>query len=422
MFAYRILFLPLFLLVLPYYTYRMLKRGGYGRHFSHRFGLFPKIPKHKKRIWIQAVSVGEVRALQPLIEELQAQNNFEIFLTTTTSTGLQTAEKLFANKIAFIGVFPLNFWLFSALAWRRIQPTFAFLTESELWPEHLQQACRHKVPLFLLNGRMSEKSFRRYQQIPTICRWLFAKITHILASSDESRQHFIQLGCPAEKIVTVGNLKLDLSPSIPPDSAMIAAQKRALGFPENATILFGASTWPSEETMLANVLKNTRLYSPNTYLILLPRHPERRNDISNVLKQTHFSFSFRTDNPSQPNDIYVADTIGEMHKLLPLADIVYVGKSMAPNKGGQSPVDAALFGKPILYGPYMDNFKPLCKMLEEQGAAFRCNNEEALEHFIKHLLEDTAVRTSMGHKAALWQQSNQGATAKTLEALKALGV
>ena len=181
---YRILYLPVLFAVLPYYGFRMWRRGGYGKDFWHRLGFFHRLKAPepaKKRIWLQAVSVGEILAIGPLMNALLATGNVEIVLTTTTSTGYAEALKRYAQSTLCIGLFPLDFWPCSWLAWRRIQPDIVLLTESELWPEHLHRAHARNIPTFLINARISNKSFERYKKVSGLARRLLCKFDFIYA-------------------------------------------------------------------------------------------------------------------------------------------------------------------------------------------------------------------------------------------------
>ena len=201
---------------MPYYAMRMIRRGGYAKDFSHRFGGQKNLPapaNGKSRIWIQAVSVGEVEALAPLVEKLSATPDIELVITTTTSTGYKILRDKYAPKCLYVGVFPMDFWLFSRRAWNKIKPTMAVLMEGELWPEHMHQAKARKVPLMLINARMSDKSFARYLRIKFFARRLLDKFAKIGASSELDMSRFIALGVSPSRIFVSGNLKFDTLPS-----------------------------------------------------------------------------------------------------------------------------------------------------------------------------------------------------------------
>ena len=395
----------------------MLKRGGYGAHFLHRFGFVPKNKSSsQKTIWLQAVSVGEMEALQPLLEALKA-NGVGVYLTTTTSTGFQIAQNKYKNLVNTIAYFPLDFCLFSWIAWRRIRPQYAFLMESELWPEHLWQAYRNKIPVFLLNGRCSDKTFARYSCFETISGVLFSFIHKIYAASDLDGQRFQSLtSVPVE---TVGNLKVDAALGRMRDGVNLIKLSDLGSEWENSFVLLGASTWPGEEEMLLNVFTEAKKTCPQLRLILVPRHAERASDLEKILSP--YDFCFRT-NPKLNSEIYVVNTTGELRHFLQLAQFVFVGKSLDPHRGGQTPIEAAALGKPIVYGPHMENFRVVCKRLEACGGAVRCSDERAVRQQLLHWITKPQSAESYAKAAKKWTESNCGASEKILIGLKNLGI
>ena len=416
-YCYRLLFLPIFAVLLPYYLYRMWKRGGYGPHFLHRFGFVPKNKSLiQKTIWLQAVSVGEMEALQPLLEALKA-NGVGVYLTTTTSTGFQIAQNKYKNLVNTIAYFPLDFCLFSWIAWRRIRPQYAFLMESELWPEHLWQAYRNKIPVFLLNGRCSDKTFARYSCFETISGVLFSFIHKIYAASDLDGQRFQSLtSVPVE---TVGNLKVDAALGRMGDDVTPIKLSDLGSEWENSFVLLGASTWPGEEEMLLNVFTEAKKTCPQLRLILVPRHAERASDLEKILSP--YDFCFRT-NPKLNSEVYVVNTTGELRHFLQLAQFVFVGKSLDPHRGGQTPIEAAALGKPIVYGPHMENFRVVCKRLEACGGAVRCSDEKEVCRQLLRWIAEPQSAESYAKAAQRWTISNRGATERILAGLRQLGL
>ncbi len=420
--VYRILFLPLLLLSAPYYLYRMFRRGGYQTGFFHRFGLIGRISKAEpgtKRIWLQAVSVGEVLAVGPVLKSIAINRGekVEVVLTTTTSTGLAIALERYRDVTAAISVFPLDFWLFSRLAWNCIQPDLAILMESELWPEHIHQAKRRKTPVILINGRLSDRSYRRYGKFASISRWLTRSLDSILVASDQDRRRFTKLGAPPENIQVTGNLKFDVSVEPKLSPAQIAELKEELGFlptkdgETEPVILLGSSTWPGEEVSLIKIFEEAIESGINCRLLLVPRHAERRNEIERILKAGQHSYHLRSmaKQSSSPVMIYVADTTGELKMLTQAADLIFIGKSLPPNIGGQTPIEAAALGKPLIFGPAMNNFRPVCQSLLKRGAALRIEDEVELKETILQLLKDPDGRSHMALAAQEWHASNQGA-------------
>ncbi|MEO0509838.1 MAG: glycosyltransferase N-terminal domain-containing protein [Verrucomicrobiota bacterium] len=415
---YRLLYLPGLLVALPYYLLRMRRRGGYKKDFQHRLGRFHQLPeraKNKVRIWIQAVSVGEVLAVGPLIEALQARGNVEIVLTTTTSTGYAEAHKHYNGNVLCIGIFPLDFWLFSRLAWKRIQPDYIILTESELWPEHLHQANAKRIPAYLINARMSDRSFRRYKKVPQLAQRLLTKFSATFAASEPDATRLRELGMDNNKLFSMGSIKLDVPLPRQLNEDELCALRTSLGFSGNGDesfILLGSSTWPGEEAALIAITKQLREEGLALRLLLVPRHAERGLELRRSLEQQELPWHQRSiaEDTQEETIIYLADTTGELNRLSQVADIAFIGKSLPPNDGGQSPIEIAGNGIPLLMGPHMSNFKEVSKSLVAAGAALWVKNEQELEEHIRSLIGDKAQRRMMGNAGRDWHQSNRGSS------------
>ena len=427
---YRVLFLPIFIFAAPYYAYRMFKRGGYGKDFMHRLGWMGKIPKKKpgsKRIWIQAVSVGEVRAIEPLVEYYNQHTDTEIVITTTTSTAYRILLEHFQHRVTKVGIFPLDFWIFSKLAWFRLKPDLAILMESELWPEHLHQANKRKVPVILVNARLSDRSFRRYRCLQPISGWIVRSPNHILAASELDAERFVRLGARAENVVSCGNIKFDVNIEPMLDTAAIQELKQEMGlhsaFADPAAAesnppltLLGSSTWPGEESMLLKVLETALEAGLNFRLLIVPRHAERRGELESLLSKQRRAWHLRSRGFAPgPVRIYVADTTGELTMLSQLADLAFIGKSLPPNNGGQTPIEAAALGLPIVYGPKMSNFRLVAKSLEAAGAAVVAKNEQEAIRKIVELLQKPKMRAQMAAAAKEWHGKNRGALERVYE-------
>ena len=384
----------------------MRKRGGYGKHFFNRFGWLPK-SKQPSPVWIQAVSVGEIESLQPLLVELK-QRNIPVYLTTTTSTAFRIVEKKYASLVDTFGYFSLDFWLFSASAWRRIRPRAILLTESELWPEHLFQAKKHTIPVYLINGRLSDKTFSRYQRFLPIARTLFGFLTKVFAASHVDTERFRAL-CPKNiPIIQAGNLKIDAAVQSATANTSIVSRKELGEQWHNANILLGASTWTGEEKMLVEFFLKARKEFPKLRLILVPRHVECTDEVKTLLQAYPVTFCLRTQ-PIENADIYVVNTTGELRSFLPMADLVFIGKSFPPHYGGQTPIEAAVCGKPILYGSHMENFADICAELEHIQAAVRCADVEHLEQQLFFWLKHPEDATTCGQAAQKWVYDHQAA-------------
>ena len=315
---YRLLFLPLAVLAAPYYGWRMRRRGGYSAHFGQRFGATPALPAKRaevKRVWMQAVSVGELLAIAPLLDAWKREGGVEVYLTTTTSTGYALAEERYLKKglAVALGYFPLDFWFFSARAWRAVQPDLVVVMEGERWPEHMHQATRRGVPAVAVNARLSDRSFRRMRRLGPLARLLVRGLGRVLAVGEGDAERFRDFGVPADRVEVTGNLKLDVA--LPEVGVAERVRLRGeLGFPAEAPILLGASTWPGEEAALLEAWKPLR--AAGWKLLLVPRHAERREEVAALLDAEAAATGLRWHLPSrgvatEANDVAVADTTGE---------------------------------------------------------------------------------------------------------------
>ena len=417
--AYRILFPLLLIPALPYYFWRMLRRGGYGTGFSQRLGFFPKLgPKTpgKRRYWIQAVSVGEIEAIGPLLRQLKATGTAEIILTTTTSTGYRLAKDRYADVADRIGIFPADLWPCSALAWSRIRPDAIILVEGELWPEHLAQARARGVPATLINGRISDKSFARHQRFPQLSAYVLGHFRKIAAGSEEDVRRFRALGFAA---TLTGNIKFDVASDAPMSAAERTQLRAELGFGTDprTVVLLGSSTWKGEETLLIRSVRELRATGADVRLLLVPRHSERRAEVAAEASASGLAWHQRsTGGTVAPADtiIHLADTTGELRRLTRAADLAFCGKSLAPHEGGQTPVECAAAGVAIVYGPRMSNFRDICRGLEQAKAAHKAQDAHELVALLSRLTQAAAERSEMGRKGAAWHQGNRGATERTL--------
>jgi 3-deoxy-D-manno-octulosonic-acid transferase len=419
---YRLMFVPVLLVAAPYYLWRMRRRGGYASGFGQRFGAVDPLPARRpgvSRIWLQAVSVGEMLAVGPVLEALAKRGDVEVYLTTTTSTGHKLAVERYRALTIGIGYFPLDWWAFSARAWRKVGPDLAVLTEGERWPEFIAQARRRGVPLVALNARLSDRSFRRMRAWLWAVRPLMRGFTRVLACSEHDAARFRELGFAAESVSCTGNIKLDVTIPVLGEGEK-ATLRAELGLGRDAPVLLGSSTWPGEEAALIGALTALRASGVNARLLLVPRHAERRAEIEALLAGSGFSFHLRSRGAAAGEvDVAVGDTTGELRKFTQLAGLVFVGKSLPPHTEGQTPVEAAALGRAILFGPGMSNFRPISRELLAAGAARVVHDAEELSARVVALLGDAPAREAMAQAAQQWHRANQGAVMRSLAALDA---
>ncbi|MEM9025304.1 MAG: glycosyltransferase N-terminal domain-containing protein [Verrucomicrobiota bacterium] len=401
----------------------MAKRGGYAQDFKNRFGIYARQntdANGKRRIWIQAVSVGELRAIEPLVKRLHDSGNYWIALTTTTSTAYAILQNEFPETTDFRGYFPLDFLPCSHRAWNLIQPDVAVLTESELWPEHMHQAHRRGIPLLLINARLSNRSYRRYQKFRPLTAFFRRYLSKVSAATATDAERFRALGLSPERVVTSGNLKLDKDVQPRLTAPELHTLKREMGFTEDSRIILGSSTWPGEEAMLCRIFKRLKDEFPQLKLLIVPRHAERKRALADALKAFGMTHHFRSDGrqASTNNEIYVADTTGELPMLTQPADAAFIGKSMPPHTEAQSMIEPAILGIPAWIGPGYANFQTIVEGLIEQGLITEVADEEALEAALRQFFGSGLNGDPFQRKAETWYQANRGALEKTLQLIE----
>lgn len=419
--VYRFLFVPVLVLMAPRYLWRMRRRGGYGSGFAERLGAVAWVPARRpgvRRIWLQAVSVGELLAIGPLLEALARESGLEVILTCTTSTGRALAEQRYAHLTAARGYFPLDFWLISSRVWSAVAPDLVVLTEGERWPEHLAQARARGVKVVCINARMSDRSFRRMRAFRWAVPSLLRGVTRLLAVSEEDASRFRAVGFEAGVVRVAGNLKLDVEP-IGLSSAEELGLRAELGFTDRDPILLGSSTWPGEESALLGAFRRLRAKGVAAQLLLVPRHAERRDEIIGDLTASGLPFHVRSRGVASSRvAVTLADTTGELRRLTALAAVVFVGKSLPPHHEGQTPIEAAAAGKALVMGRGMSNFREASRELVASGGARWVDGSAELESVIEAWLRDDTARAAAGLAASQWHRVNRGALQRTLAVLR----
>ena len=389
----------------------MVRRGGYGHKFFYRAGLWPKLsPKTKgvSRIWIQAVSVGELSSISKVIESLLNHTKIEIILSGTTSTGLMLGEKKYSDRLLAHGPFPFDWFTFSKKAWNRIQPDLAILVDSELWPEHFYQAKIRNIPLIIINGRLSDRTFARLSSpiLKKVRSLLFPENLSVIASSERQHARWLSLNLQPEKVCVSGNLKIDAV-----DFKIISSDKksqirRELNFSDRELVLAGISTWPGEEELLIELVQSLRLEKIDIKLLIIPRHAERRNEIVKIFKTKDITHHVRTSTEPTPHEYiaYLADTTGEVMTLLQAVDFAFMGKTLDPNYGGQNPIEPVALALPLVMGPNNQNFRETCSDLLFHNALMIGKNAAETNSYLLRLSKDEQLREQMKNSCTSWMQ------------------
>ena len=417
---YNLLFPVAFACLLPHFLLRMLRRGGYGRHFSQRFGWYG--PEEKARlaapgrpIWIQAVSVGELAVAFSFMAELRRRDPAARFvLTTNTSTGHALALKKIQAPDATL-YFPMDVPWVIPRALRRIRPAAVVLVENEMWPNLIRYARRQGIPTVMVNGRISEHSFRGYRKIRFITRRLLPQIHWFCVQSAEDRDRLRALGAPADRMEIVGSAKYDVDSTAPTAEARARALLAKLGHRPGQPVLVGGSTWAGEEAALLDFYRAAKKIHPSLWLVLVPRHAERRAEVLEDVRARGLSVVQRTQfpdgapAPAERPDVLLVDTTGELRGFYAAADVVFVGKSLTQT-GGQNPIEPAKDGKPVVVGPHMENFPAIAQDFREARAWAQARDADELKALILRLLGDPAERARLGRAAADLVARKAGAT------------
>ncbi|MBL7077204.1 MAG: hypothetical protein ISS31_07020 [Kiritimatiellae bacterium] len=425
---YNVVFVTGFTLVLPRYLWRMCRRGGYAKGFTQRFarydkGVLAKL-ESRKRIWIHAVSVGEVYVALRFMEVYRAQHSDMAFaLTTNTSTGHRIAEaRLHADDVLLY--FPIDLPVFINKVFARVRPEALVLTECELWPNLIRLADERGIPIALLNGRVSDSSYRGYR----LCRRLFSNLLQrfaaVLVQGEQDASRVRDLGARPERIHTLGTAKYDVATKDTSKIELIRSVLDAAGFPADAPVLVGGSTWPGEERALLEVHEHLRDSVENLKLVLVPRHFERAAEVERELKTAGVSYVKRsTLEPGKrcehPADVLLLDSTGELVGVYAHASVIFVGKSLT-NHGGQNIIEPALFGKPVLFGPNMENFPVVVQDFLDADAAVQVDDQAELEARAGELLSVPAAAEALGARAADLVISKRGCVKRSVEMIGAL--
>ena len=423
-FIYNLLFPIGLLLFMPAYLLKMRRRGNYRRNFGQRFGLYDRAIRKRATTggatWIHAVSVGEVAIALKLAAKLRELDPaFRGVLTTTTTTGLAVAEKQ-ASEWLQVMYNPLDFLPIVRRAFALIRPCRVVLVEAEVWPNLAAEAHHRGIPLALVNARLSARSERRFRRVRALVAPTFRCLDLVCAQESQDIPRWEALGVPRDRIREVGSVKYD------PAETQPAAQfpfdvLRQFRIDGDAPILLGGSTHAGEEEILGAVLRAMRSEFPAARLIIAPRHVERTREIRAQLEAQGWTVAQRSDDAAQVNapDCLLLDTTGELRHWYAVATVVFMGKSLTAN-GGQNPVEPIVAGKPVVFGPHMENFARLARSLLESGAAVQVSDAESLGRAVAELLRDSHSRARLAENAQHVVAVHRGATQRTAELVASL--
>ena len=415
------LFLVL-VLGLPYWLLRMALSGKYREGLGQRLGLVPQRLRARKSkedaptIWVHAVSVGEVLAAGSLIRELGLRApELRVVVSTTTRTGQAMARERVGGERAFY--FPLDFaWVLRRYL-AALRPALLVLVETEFWPRLLVQCGRAGIPVVVVNGRISDRSFHRYLRLRFLWKRILRNLTLVLAQSEQDVTRLRAIGVPPARVSYGGNLKFDVRAV---ESAAVTAALRA-HLPKGTRVLVCGSTMEGEEEMLIDAFREIVKTNRRLVMILAPRRPERFDRVAELLRkgnQRHVRRSRWMAHPAKlkPGTVVLLDSIGELASLYSLASLSFVGGSLAPGVGGHNPLEPARFGVPIVMGPHYENFRDIVDRLI-QAEALKIARQETLVPMLTLLLHDEELAALLGVRAMEVYDSQAGATKRAASAI-----
>ncbi len=393
-------------------------RGGWReRLFGPRLDVRSAVPAGQSRavVWLHAVSVGEVNLLATLVPALQERYpNYQFAISATTDAGLALAHQRFPNACVFR--FPMDFSWAMRNVLRQLRPTAVVLAELEIWPNLLRQLQRAQVPVIVVNGRLSGKSFARYRWVRWLMAPIFRSLSLVLAQTEEYRARFLALGVPKKRCRVAGSIKFD-SAQLNRQNPTTEALRMWAGISTSDLVWLAGSTSAPEEEIVLQVFRDLHAEFPDLRLALVPRHRERFEDVAKMCAHSELRVCRRSQTANgtiEPWDVLLVDTIGELSAWWGVADIGFVGGSMGV-RGGQSMIEPAGFGVAISFGPNTSNFRDVVSLLLAADAAVVVSNAEDLRSFVRRCCQEIAYRTEMGQRAQDIAKSQTGATARTIE-------
>ncbi|MDD9301052.1 MAG: 3-deoxy-D-manno-octulosonic acid transferase [Desulfobacter sp.] len=424
---YHIVISFLFLLVLPVLPLVWILSPKRRANLVQRLGIFTSISQKKKsqyRVWVHALSVGEVTSSVPFVRALKKKMpEAEIVFTASTRTGFETAKKQLGLEsgqglVSVLGYFPFDLWLSVIRVASRIEPDLICLVETDLWPGFLSIMKHRGVPVVLINARLSPRSLKGYQKLGRFSSLFFSGLSHVMAQTAKDAQGFEQLGVRAQNLSVTGNIKFD-QPCIPMDRQERIRLNQRLGIGVSQRVWLAGSTHKGEEKMVVEAFVRAREICPDLFLIIAPRNPDRCQKLMADLPAAGGKPALFSDDKDkkQTADILFIDTLGELSRAYAVCEFAFIGGSLVA-KGGHNPLEPAMFGKPILFGPHMTDFQEVESLLVAAGGGARVNQSNDLARKVMALLEDPALANAMAEASQRVFAENSGALDRIIEILK----
>ncbi|HMF94993.1 MAG TPA: 3-deoxy-D-manno-octulosonic acid transferase [Vicinamibacterales bacterium] len=420
---YSALTLVVFIVVSPYFLYQAVRYKKYIGSLRQRLGFLPITfnVDAEESIWIHAVSVGEALTARALAADLKTRYpRLRLFLSTTTIGGQQVARRSLSNVDA-VFYFPFDWTFIVRRTLRLVRPRLFIMMETEIWPNLLRECRKQGVKTVMINGRISSRSYPRYRLIRCFFRRVLADVDRFCMQSEESARRIVELGAAPGRVTVSGSLKFD-SLELPSPGGHGKPRERVLRFfrlSPSRTVVVAGSTMRGEEAAVLRAVARIKATIPSALVIVAPRQPERFTEVERIARDAGMVTMRRSELPidAEPRaDVVVLDTIGELAQLYQVATAVFVGGSLADH-GGHNILEPAIFGKPIVFGPHMHNFREIADAFVSNDAAIQVRTEPELEEALLTLVTDPVRRARLGAAARALVEANRGAKTKTLEVI-----
>jgi 3-deoxy-D-manno-octulosonic-acid transferase len=421
--AYSVLTLVVFVVVSPYFVYQAVRYKKYIGSLRQRLGFLPISFNidGEESIWIHAVSVGEALTARALAADLKDRYpRLRLFLSTTTIAGQQVARGSLSN-IDEVFYFPFDWTFIVRRTLALVRPRLFIMMETEIWPNLLRECRRRGVKTVMINGRISSRSYPRYRLVRPFFRRVLADVDRFCMQSEESARRLVELGADAFRVSVTGSLKFD-SLELPAATAHGRPRDRVLRFfrlSPNRVVIVAGSTMRGEEASILRAFGRIKATCPGALAVLAPRHPERFAEVERLARDAGFVTARRSQLPidAEPRaDVIVLDSLGELAQLYQMATAVFVGGSLVDH-GGHNILEPAIFGKPIVFGPHMQNFKEIADTFLSNDAAVQVQSDRELDETLLALLTDPVRRARLGAAARALVEANRGAKTKTLDVI-----
>ncbi len=427
-FFYNLAFTGAFALTWPYFTWRLWRRGRFWEAFAERVGWYSPELKEKltgldRPVWIHAVSVGEMMIARVLLAELRRLRPEQaVVLTTTTQTGRHVGASLVDERTLLL-YNPTDFLLSVARAFDAIRPSMLVLVEQEIWPNYIWSARRRGVPVWLVNARLSRRSFQRFRRFRSVTEPLLRGIEWVCLQHEADRARFAEIGFRSECLAVAGSMKFDVAEGGKFDPTLAEAVRAELGWSAGDPVLLVGSSHPGEEALLLDMFHALRREFPDLRMVLAPRHFERAGKVHALVREAGWRVVRRsalgqTDRPAEGWEVMVLDTTGELSSLYPLGSVNVIGKSIV-GKGGQNFIEAARCGRPVVVGPHMANFESLVALFRAGDGIVQVENSFELFQTLRELLGRAEEAARLGARAREIYLANLGAGRATAEMMAA---